>query len=107
MCKIKFCEYITFTFFAKRYLNILNFFYIFTFCISYLVLVGNFNRICILVNLTIILYNTFLFKQPKIRLAGNIARPCSVFLSYGILGGWGQDQLPTRRQFQLIAATLK
>jgi hypothetical protein len=58
-----------------------------------------------LFNLTKILCNTFLFKQPKIRLAGNIARPCGAFLSYGILGGWGQDQLPTRRQFQLIAAT--
>jgi hypothetical protein len=67
--------------------------------------VENFNRIYILFNLIIILFNTFIFKQPKIRLAGNIARPCGVFLSHGILGGWGQDQLPTRRQFQLTATT--
>jgi hypothetical protein len=66
---------------------------------------GNCNVLYILLNLTIILYNTFLFKQPKIQLAGNFARPCGVFLFHGILGGWGQDKLPTRRQFQLISAT--
>jgi hypothetical protein len=68
-------------------------------------MVGNFNRIYILLNLAILLYNTFLFKQPEIRLAGNIAKPCGVFHFHGILGGWGQNQLPMRRQFQLIAAT--
>jgi hypothetical protein len=57
LCKIKFCEYITFLhFFAKRYLKHFKFFFIFTFYISYIALVGNFNRIYILLNLTIILY---------------------------------------------------
>jgi hypothetical protein len=74
-------------------------------CINYADLIGNFNVIYILLNLTKILSNTFLIKQPKIRLPGNIEQPCGVFISHGILGGWGQDQFPTRRQFELIDAT--
>jgi hypothetical protein len=41
-------------------------------------------------------FKTFLFKKPnQIQLAGNIVWPYGVCLCHGILGGWGQDQLPT------------
>jgi hypothetical protein len=47
----------------------------------------------------------FINGQPKFQPPGNIDLPRSPYSLHGILGGWVPDQLPSRRLFELEAAT--